>query len=421
MMKKSLLIKIVAVLTIIATALTVAACTKSPAEQNGAIDLLKEINVDRVRAETPTKDTTETLTNAFLSLFRATIPEENKSTLVSPLSMILALGMTADGTAGNTRAQFEELFGMTTEQLDEAMAYLTFRLSDTGSKNVKFNSANSLWLAQSGVKFKTSYLERVKAAYDPSVYSVDFSDPATVDAINGWVNENTDKMIEKIIEYDDVDAATVAALVNALVFDAEWAQKFERVTNGTFLSYAEKEQSVEMMYSPEAKYIEGDNFTGFKKDYDGGKFSFVALLPDEKTDIFDFARRLDGKAIHEIISSDTGDAAHIGLPKFTFDFDADLIPALVSLGLVDVFGGGADFTELAECQVGDIYVDKAIHKTHIEVDESGTKAAAATYIGTRKNAVMYEHEVILDRPFFYMIVDNESSLPIFMGVLTEIN
>ncbi|MBR6050165.1 MAG: serpin family protein [Clostridia bacterium] len=419
-MKKCLFIKIVSVLTIIATMLTVAACTKSPAEQKGAVDLMREINVDRIRAETPTKDTTETLTSAFLSLFRATIPEENKSTLVSPLSIILALGMTADGTAGNTKAQFEDFFGMTTEQLDEAMAYLTFRLSDTGSKKVRFSSANSLWLAQSGVKFKTSYLERVKAAYDPSVYSVDFSDPATVDAINGWVNDNTDKMIEKIIEYGDVDAATVAALVNALVFDAEWAQKFEKVTNGTFTSYTGKEQSVEMMYSSEVKYIEGDDFTGFSKDYDGGKFSFVALLPDEKTDIFSFARRLDGKTVYELISSDTGEAAHIGMPKFTFDFDADLIPALMSLGLTDVFGGGADFTELAECQVGEIYVDKAIHKTHIEVDESGTKAAAATIVTIRKNAVMYEHEVVLDRPFFYMIVDNESSLPIFMGVMTEI-
>lgn len=419
-MKKGLFIKIVSVLTIIATMLTVAACTKSPAEPKGAVDLMREINVDRIRAETPTKDTTETLTSAFLSLFRATIPEENKSTLVSPLSIILALGMTADGTAGNTKAQFEDFFGMTTEQLDEAMAYLTFRLSDTGSKKVRFSSANSLWLAQSGVKFKTSYLERVKAAYDPSVYSVDFSDPATVDAINGWVNDNTDKMIEKIIEYGDVDAATVAALVNALVFDAEWAQKFEKVTNGTFTSYTGKEQSVEMMYSSEVKYIEGDDFTGFSKDYDGGKFSFVALLPDEKTDIFSFARRLDGKTVYELISSDTGEAAHIGMPKFTFDFDADLIPALMSLGLTDVFGGGADFTELAECQVGEIYVDKAIHKTHIEVDESGTKAAAATIVTIRKNAVMYEHEVVLDRPFFYMIVDNESSLPIFMGVMTEI-
>lgn len=419
MMKKSLFIKIIAVLTLVATALTVAACGRSPVAPRESVDLLKEINVDRVRADVPSKATSETLANAFLSLFKATLPTDNKSSLVSPLSIIIALGMTADGTAGNTRAQFENLFGMTTEELDTAMAYLTSRLSDTGSKNVKFNSANSLWLAQSGVKFRTSYLERVKAVYDPSIYSVDFADSATVDAINGWVSDNTDKMIEKIIEYGDVDAGTVAALVNALVFDAKWDQKFKKVTDGTFTSYTGKEQSVEMMYSSGVKYIEGDDFTGFSKDYDGGKFSFVALLPDEKTDIFDFVRELDGETICDVISSDTGEAVSAGMPKFTFDFDADLIPALISLGLTDVFGGGADFTELAECQVGDIYVDKAIHKTHIEVDENGTKAAAATYIGTRKNSI-YENEVVLDRPFFFMIVDNESSLPIFMGVMTEI-
>lgn len=421
-MKRSLFGKIIAAVLAAIMALALVSCASAGEDKNGAVDLLRDITVDPIRADEPTADVSDALMNSYLALFCATLPDDNKSSLISPLSIILALGMTADGTAGNTRAQFEDLFGMTTEQLDEATAYLTARLSDTGSKNVKFTSANSLWLAQSGVKFKTSYLERVKAAYDPSVYSVDFADTATVDAINNWVYKNTDKMIEKIIEYGDTDASTVMALVNALTFDGKWEEKFENTSDGVFRSYSGKEESATFMYSTAASYFAIGTAEGFSKNYDGGKYTFVAVMPDEKTDIFDFIASLDTKTVRYMYLSDTDfiPSVKVGMPKFTADYDYDLISALVSLGVTDALGGMADFTELAECEVGEMYVDKAIHKTHIEIDEDGTKAAAATYISTRKNAVMYDHEITLDRPFFYMIFDTESELPVFMGVMTSL-
>lgn len=404
------------------TALTLVSCTSTGGDKAGKFDLLRDITVDPIRADAPTADVSDALMDAYLALFCATLPEDNKSSLISPLSIITALGMTADGTAGNTRAQFEDLFNMTTEELDAALAYLTFRLTDTGSKNVKFTSANSLWLAQSGVKFKTSYLERVKAAYDPSVYSVNFAIPEVADEINGWVKKNTDGMIEKIIERGDTDESTVMALVNALTFDGKWETKFDSTVSGTFRSYSGKEESATFMYSTAASYFAIKGAEGFSKKYDGGKYTFVAVMPDENTDIFDFIASLDAKTVRNMYLSDADntESVKVGMPKFTADYDYDLIPALVSLGVTEALGGMADFTELAECEVGDMYVDKAIHKTHIEVDENGTKAAAATYISTRKNAMMPDHEITLDRPFFYMIMDTESDLPVFMGVMTEI-
>ena len=174
------------------------------------------------------------------------------------------------------------------------------------------------------------------------------------------------------------------------------------------------------MFSSDCRYYELDGAVGISKDYDGGKYRFEAILPDGKTDVFDFAKKLDGKTIMSLPEREVKTSVRVGVPKFSLDCDFDLIPALTSIGITDVFGGAADFSELAEIKPGEIYVDKAIHKTHIELDESGTKAAAATYIGTRKNAVMYEKEVILDRPFLYMIVDTETNLPVFIGILTDV-
>ena len=148
-------------------------------------DLLCDIDVDRVTAAGIDENESVALADAYLRIFGGVITEDKNSPLISPLSIITALGMLADGTAGNTRAQLEELFGLKTEELDALLSYLDARLRDTGSKNVKFTSVNSLWLTNNGgIKFKTSYLERVKASYAAEIYSVNFADPTIPDEIN---------------------------------------------------------------------------------------------------------------------------------------------------------------------------------------------------------------------------------------------
>ena len=426
-MKTKFLSTIIAALLAVSTAITLASCGSVPAgtdapapvAEAAVTDLLANIDVDRAPMTALTDEQAKTLTAAYLKLFKNTLSDKKGSSLISPFSIIAALGMTADGTAGDTLAQLESLFGVSAGALDALMPAVLSKLTDTGSENVTFSNANSLWLTNDGsVKFRTSYLERVKAAYDPAVYATDFSDPAISDVINAWVKENTGGMIEKIIEPSDVGPMTVAALVNAIAFEAQWEEKFSGTSNGTFTSYAGEKQAVEMMKSTESSYCSLKNASGFSKDYAGGKYKFVALLPDEGIDVFEFIETLDEGTLRDVLKYPTEAQVSISMPKFTFDYDLDLIPSLVSLGVTDLFGP-ADFSAMAEIGKGDIYVDKAIHKTHIEVDENGTKAAAATYIGTRKNAVVSEYTVTLDRPFVYMIVDSGTSLPVFMGVMAS--
>ena len=62
-----------------------------------------------------------------------------------------------------------------------------------------------------------------------------------------------------------------------------------------------------------------------------------------------------------------------------------------------------------------------IHKTRIEVDAAGTKAAAVTGIGMRcESAAPEEYVVRLDRPFVYAIVDTENNYPLFLGAVTRL-
>ena len=81
----------------------------------------------------------------------------------------------------------------------------------------------------------------------------------------------------------------------------------------------------------------------------------------------------------------------------------------------------AEFPRIGKSTVGNISIGKVIHKTKIEVNEKGTKAGAAALVElVDEGCVIAEKQVILNRPFMYMILDNETMLPLFAGIYTGV-
>jgi serine protease inhibitor len=65
---------------------------------------------------------------------------------------------------------------------------------------------------------------------------------------------------------------------------------------------------------------------------------------------------------------------------------------------------------------GAVGVNVAEHKTYVQVDESGTVAAAATGVGAT-SAMQLSVNLQIDHPFFYAIRDNRTGELLFVGVL----
>ena len=387
-----------------------------------AKDLTEGVEPDPVKGAELTQEDIDALYEIYVKFFKSTIVDKNKSSLISPLSIITALGMVADGADGETLAQFETLFGITAEQLDKAINFYSTALSST--EKAKFESANSIWFTdREDFKANEDYIARVLGAYFPSLYTVDFKKSATVDDINGWVSDHTDGMIEKIV--DELDPLTVMVLINAIVFDARWAHEYDeyQVGDAIFHAYNGTEQTVEMMRSEEYGYISMKNAQGFSKYYSGNNYKFVALLPDAGVDVYDFVEGLDAASLKTALKGGAGRVA-AELPKFSYDYDVTLNSALKALGLNDAFDPyRADFTKMATVEEQNIYISKVLHKTHIDVDEGGTKAAAVTAVIVEATAAIQPDPIIitLDRPFVYMIVDCTYNMPIFMGIVSEIS
>lgn len=348
-----------------------------------------------------------------LDLLRESADEKNA--LVSPLSVLSALAMAENGADGETLAQMERVTGMEADELTDLLqAYGT--LVDDGPLSV----ANSIWLRDSdGLAVEDDFLETCGGRLGAQVFSAPFDD-STVADVNAWVSEKTNEMIPEMLNQISDDAQVL--LVNALAFEGGWEDPFDSalVSPDTFTCEDGTEQDVTMMHSAEGSYLEGELATGFVKPYEGYDYAFVGLLPAEGVSVGELLASLDGDALEELLTPVAGAGAEIGLPKFTASYEAELADALRELGMTDAFDAElADFSRMGSSEQGPLYVGGVLHKTFVDVNEEGTRAAAATTVSMDGAAApggpVEYHEVILDRPFVYLIMDLRCDLPVFVG------
>ena len=353
-----------------------------------------------------------------------TATEDGKNTLISPLSVLYALAMTANGADDETLDQMEQVLGMDAENLNSFMLAYMDLLPE--GKAYKMSLANSIWFKDDPrFEVKESFLQTNADYYDASIYKAAF-DQSTLTDINTWVKKHTDGMIPEILDKIPEDA--IMYLVNALAFEAEWDEIYEntQVWEGDFTTEDGTRQDVEMMHSQENTYLEDDLATGFIKYYKGRKYAFAALLPNEGVTVSEYVDSLTGEHLLEMLSDPEYVRTIVTLPKFETEYDIEISEHLEAMGMPDAFDYRvADFSRMGTYTGEDvnICIDRVIHKTFISVAEKGTKAGAATVVEmVTEGAMSVEdyREVVLDHPFVYMLIDCETNLPFFIGTMMNV-
>lgn len=401
-----------------AMVLSMTGCGSILPEKDNHNDLMNGITVNPVQNTDVSADAADML-DFFLELSRKSAGDGNM--LVSPLSVLSALAMTANGAKGETLAQMEAVLGMKTEQLNSWMHSYLESLPSTKESALKL--ANSLWFRDDGsFTPEESFLQVNADYYGAGVYKAPF-DSATLAAINNWVAAHTDNRIKNIL--DQIPADAVMYLVNALAFEAEWPAAYEeyQVQENIFTMTDGTERTVELMHSEESAYLEDDWATGFIKYYKGGHYAFAALLPNEGITPAQYLEKLTGEGLYETLSKPEEIKVFAAIPKFDMAYSVEMSGLLKTMGMTAAFDGAvADFSGLGTSTMGNIYISRVLHKTAITVAEQGTKAGAATVVEMRATGAyeVPEHkEVTLDRPFVYMLIDCENNLPFFIGTMED--
>ena len=408
--------------------LSITACAGNGANITSANNISSEINVNEndlalvELSDTDKENIGKALADFSLNLMKENLKAKDKgvNVLVSPESVLYALSMTGNGADNTTLTQFESVLAGG-ESMGMVNSYLAKNMDETGNQ---LSLANSIWIRDNAnrIQVNDDFLALNKYVYDADAFKSAFDD-TTLKDINGWVNEKTKGMIPSVLEYIDADA--VMYLVNAAAFDAKWFEKYEDddvKENEIFYNYLGDEETVTMLMSTENQFIITEDATGFIKPYEGGGYAFVGILPNEGVDLNDYIESLTGEAWLDMYYNAEDSSVAVWMPEFSDDYDIELSDALINMGLEDAFHEGADFGKMAQTSSGSLYINRVIHKTHIDVDRNGTKAAAATVVEMTENCAIGEpiyDFVVLDRPFLYAIVDTNTGLPVFMGTVNS--
>ena len=350
--------------------------------------------------------------------------DKDSNVLVSPLSVMSALGMAQSGARGKTLSQMEQALGISRDTLNRYCKNYGNNLKNPDYRKCKFEIANSVWCNSlyPGLSLSTDFENTVTDYYKASVNQLPF-DPEATKKINGWVNDNTDGMIPDIL--DEADPSALLYLVNALAFDGKWAEPFDsfyQVHPGTFTNADNTTANVAYMAAEDAGYLTDRGATGFTKNFSDGNYAFAALVPNKGISLDDYVKTLTGDKIRSILKNKKSEKTEYLLPKFKVEYNVELSGTLQSMGMTNAFKAGlADFSNMVSNASLRPFISRVIHKTAIDVNESGTKAAAATIVEMKEGATPDEpHRVKLDRPFLYMLINNKTHTPFFIGTVDDI-
>ena len=355
--------------------------------------------------------------NMFSKMYAA---EAGKDVVFSPLSLSLALAMTAEGAEGDTWKQFADVIGWGTAGKEEVGSYYKTMISGLveADRSVQFTSANSFWAAKD-LTLHAGFVKLLKEYFNAEDYSVEFGAPATVKQINQWCSDKTDGKIPEML--DSTNPGTRLMLINALLFKAPWAFTWDIKRNRTF--HGTKGDSKKDFLHTDYRtmgYGDYDDCEYVCVGYGNGMYVMDIILPKANRTIADILPRLTPGSFH---SQPQPSEVELYLPKFSTAYFADdpLIPnALMAQGLTLPFGGLADFSGISD---EPLFISQILQKTQIDVTERGTEFAAVTVVDMKYGAAlpMTPRQVVVDlnRPFIYAIREISSDTILLLGTLSE--
>ncbi len=358
--------------------------------------------------------------NAFAFKFFETIAENemSESFFISPLSASLALSMTSNGAEGTTLDEMKATLGFADYSLEEMNAYYKKLIAGllAADNTTTLGIANSIWIEQN-FSVKQPFIDVNKDAYDAQVSKLDFRSQQSVETINQWCSDKTNKRIPKIV--DNLDPTIKLILINALYFKGTWVNQFDKndTAPDDFTTASGQKRKVDMMNQEcSTLYTEDEGLQIAELPYGNQAFSMVILLPDEDQNMDNLIDRLTPENWEKWTEQLYGSIVNIKLPKFKQEYERKLNDDLQAMGMnIPFLEGLADFSKIADTD--GLYIGTVKQKTFVEVNEEGTEAAAITSVETVATSAEPPRAISFhaNRPFIYIIKEKSTGAILFMG------
>ena len=341
--------------------------------------------------------------------------------IISPLSASLALGMTANGAAGNTLEEIKNTLGFGTFELAAMNSYNQKLIKELLNldNTTRLNIANSVWLNNS-LPVNDSFVDVNKDMYGALVKNIELNSSKAIETMNKWAAEQTNNAIKNVIA--KVPSGAMFYILNALYFKGTWKKPFKKSATKTerFTNADKSSAKVAMMNQQETfNYIYNDDFCIAEFPYGNEAFSMVVLLPTDEKELEKALDKLTADNWRDWYEQRYEQKLNVKLPRFEINYKKDLIGDMQLMGIKDVFNREtADFASLSS--KSNLYLNILDQYNYIKVNEEGTEAASVTSSGGGFGAnVSKKEEFYVDRPFAFMIKEKSTGTILFMGKVTK--
>lgn len=356
------------------------------------------------------------------TLFKANY-DELGNTLLSPFSINIAMAMTYEGAKGSTAKEFIKVLGFDKNKKLHHDAWVSLIKAYAGRDSSELEIANAL-MAQQEYQFRIEFFKSLEE-YGALVQYANFKNETDRDAarrnLNYWISERTHQKINDLIKKDTFDELTRLVVVNAIYFRAKWSIAFEPKKTRQMMFYSPGNQLV-------CHFMHGREYYNFYEDsiiqavelpYSGNRFSMVVILPKSGINIRSLSTIFGVDQYNEVMGKLKKQHVDVLLPMFAVSDESSLKKVFQDLGMVNAFSGKANFKLITGHT--DLLIDDILHKTYIKIDESGTEAAGSTAVIIREKSAPSDKPVFFNanRPFFYLIKDNNSGAILFIGSINK--
>lgn len=364
---------------------------------------------------------TEQLVEFGFRLLWAMVEESGRNVLLSPYSVAAALALVEEGAAGETREEITRvagLGGIPREVVRENIGALLEILQSRSARHA-FRVANALWLDEM-IPIEPAYLSVVRDELLAEIHQANFREIDMAARINAWVSRKTDGFIPSIV--DHVEGGI--CLTNALYFCGRWEKPFQAEETRTLPFDVPERQPINVPFmsgSGDYPYHETRQYQVIRLEYQGSEIAMDVVLP-RKGSVSDLMGGRNGAFWKEVSASLRSSQGNLRLPKFSTNCPTRLEEVLQRIGIRAAFTSRADFSPMTSMRP--TFIERVLHRVRVDVDEAGTEAAAATLIEimpgmARFSAPKKRFEMVVDRPFLFLIHHMTTRCPLFLGIITN--
>ena len=352
--------------------------------------------------------------------------------VLSPYSVAVALAMTVNGAEGQTAEEMQDVLSVADlDRFNDGLNALTQHVEglagkvtrgDDSTAELALDTANALF-GQRDTEWQEPFLDTLASSYGAGMRLVDYKAAAEAarNLINDWTATQTHDRIPEILAEGVIDELTRLVLVNAIYLKAPWEEPFDTSSTAKRPFRTDDGQIVQAdtmsLGLSSSGYARGDDWEAVRILYAGGALAMTVVLPAEGRLDQVSAEVTDGR-LAEILAANKPTMVQLSLPKWEFRTQAALADVLKAMGMSTAFDpNAADFSAMTQQE--QLYIAAVAHEAFIAVDEEGTEAAAATAVIMGTTSMPRYQEVVVDRPFLFVIHDVEQGTPLFLGRVSD--